>query len=121
MDDMTVFVGAITMLVGAWRAVSETDLKRVLAYSTVSALGLIMMLFGFGSEMAVTAALVYLLAHASYKGTLFLVAGTLEHETGTRDVTELGGLGRAMPATALAGLLAAASMAGVPLVAGVHR
>jgi multicomponent Na+:H+ antiporter subunit A len=115
---MTVSVGAITMLGGAWRAVGETDLKRVLAYSTVSALGLIMMLFGFGSERAVTAGVVYLLAHASYKGTLFLVAGTLEHETGTRDVTSLGGLRRAMPATALAGLLAACSMAGVPLLLG---
>ena len=59
----------------------------MLAYSTVSALGLLMMLFGLGSEMAVTSALVYLVAHAGYKGALFLIAGTLEHETGTRDVT----------------------------------
>ena len=79
------------MIVGAWRGVAETDLKRVLAYSTVSALGLMMMLFGLGSEMAVASALVYLVAHAGYKGALFLIAGTLEHETGTRDVTALGG------------------------------
>ncbi|MCC7497047.1 MAG: DUF4040 domain-containing protein [Bryobacterales bacterium] len=110
--------GAITMIVGAWRAVAETDLKRVLAYSTVSALGLMMMLLGVGTEEAVMAALVYLLAHACYKGALFLVAGTIEHETGTRDITGLGGLRHAMPATALTGALAACSMAGLPLFLG---
>jgi multicomponent Na+:H+ antiporter subunit A len=115
---LTVSAGGLTMLAGAWRAVAETDLKRVLAYSTVSALGLMMMLFGLGSETAATAGLVYLLAHASYKGTLFLVAGTLEHETGTRDVTALSGLGRSMPSTALAGVIGACSMAGVPLLLG---
>ena len=113
-----VTTGAVTMAVGAWRAIAETDLKRVLAYSTVSALGLMMMLLGLGSEHAVTAAFVYLVAHACYKGALFLIAGTLEHETGTRDVLELGGLRSAMPATALAALLAALSMVGVPLFAG---
>ena len=65
-----------------------------------------------------TAALVYLIAHACYKGALFLVAGTLEHETGTRDVTDLGGLRHSMPITALAGTLAACSMAGIPLFLG---
>lgn len=113
-----VTTGAVTMAVGAWQAMAETDLKRVLAYSTVSALGLLMMLLGVGTEHAVTAAFVYLLAHACYKGALFLIAGTLEHETGTRDVLELGGLGSAMPALALAGLLAAVSMAGVPMSSG---
>jgi multicomponent Na+:H+ antiporter subunit A len=113
-----VTTGALTMVLGAWRAIAETDLKRVLAYSTVSALGLMMMLLGFGTEHAVTAAFVYLVAHACYKGALFLIAGTLEHETGTRDVLELGGLRNAMPATALAGVLAALSMVGVPLFAG---
>ncbi len=111
-------VGAITMLIGAARALLETDLKRVLAYSTISALGVLMMLLGIGQSQAVTAALVYLLAHAGYKGALFLVAGTVEHETGSRDVSMLEGLRRAMPATALAAGLAAASMAGVPLFAG---
>ena len=115
---LTVAAGAVTMILGAWRGVTETDLKRVLAYSTISALGLMMMLLGIGSEMAVTSALVYLVAHAGYKGALFLVAGTLEHETGTRDVKALGGLRHAMPATAIAGLLAACSMAGVPMFAG---
>jgi multicomponent Na+:H+ antiporter subunit A len=77
-----------------------------------------MMLLGAGTEAAVTAALVYLLAHACYKGALFLVAGALEHGTGTRDLNALGGLGRSMPAAALAGTLAACSMAGIPLFLG---
>jgi multicomponent Na+:H+ antiporter subunit A len=106
------------MAVGAWRAVAETDLKRVLAYSTISALGVIMLLLGVGTEEAVTGALVYLIAHACYKGALFLIAGTLEHETGTRDITGLGGLSRSMPVTALAGALAAFSMAGIPFFLG---
>jgi multicomponent Na+:H+ antiporter subunit A len=111
-------IAAITIVVGAIRALLETDLKRILAYSTISALGVMMLLFGIGTRAAVTAGLVYLLAHACYKGALFLVAGAVEHETGIRDVSMLAGLGRAMPATALAAGLAAASMAGVPLFAG---
>jgi len=115
---LVVAVGAATMSVGAWRCVAETDLKRILAYSTISALGLLMMLLGVGTETAVTAALTYLCAHASYKGTLFLVAGTLEHETGTRDILQLGGLRQSMPLVSLAGSLAACSMVGVPLLLG---
>ena len=90
-------VAAVTMVVGAFRALLETDLKRVLAYSTISALGILMLLFGMGSAQAVTAGFAYLLAHACYKGALFLVAGAVEHETGTRDVAALGGLRRMMP------------------------
>jgi multicomponent Na+:H+ antiporter subunit A len=111
-------VAAVTMIVGAVRAMVETDLKRVLAYSTISALGILMLLFGIGTAPAVTAGLAYLLAHACYKGALFLVAGAVEHETGTRDVSALAGLRRRMPITALAAGLAAASMAGVPLFGG---
>jgi multicomponent Na+:H+ antiporter subunit A len=111
-------VGAITMVIGAVRAVMETDLKRVLAYSTISALGILMLLFALGTPLATTAGLTYLLAHACYKGALFLVAGAVEHETGTRDVSVLAGLRRAMPKTATAAGLAAASMAGLPLFAG---
>jgi multicomponent Na+:H+ antiporter subunit A len=111
-------VGAVTMLAGAVRATSETDIKRVLAYSTVSALGIMMLLFGIGTSAAVTAGLFYLLAHACYKGALFLLAGAVEHETGTREASDLGGLRQSMPATALAAGLAAASMAGIPLFAG---
>jgi multicomponent Na+:H+ antiporter subunit A len=111
-------VGAVTMVVGACRSVQETDLKRILAYSTVSALGVLMMLLGVGTREAIAAALVYLVAHACYKGALFLVAGAVEHETGARDITALAGLRRAMPLTALAGGAAALSMAGVPLTLG---
>ena len=110
--------GAVTMIGGSYRAVIETDLKRILAYSTISALGVLMLLLGIGTPAAVVGAIVYLLAHACYKGALFLVAGAVEHETGTRDVTALAGLRRAMPQTAVAALLAAASMAGLPLLLG---
>jgi multicomponent Na+:H+ antiporter subunit A len=111
-------VGVVTMVVGAYRSVQETDLKRILAYSTVSALGVLTMLLGVGTREAIAAALVYLVAHACYKGALFLVAGALDHETGRRDITALAGLGRAMPITAVAGGAAALSMAGVPLTLG---
>jgi multicomponent Na+:H+ antiporter subunit A len=110
--------GALTMVVGAYRSVQETDLKRILAYSTVSALGVLTLLLGIGTREAVGAALVYLVAHACYKGALFLVAGAIDHETGTREITALSGLSRAMPLTALAGGAAALSMAGVPLTLG---
>ena len=110
--------GVLTMIGGSYRAVVETDLKRILAYSTISALGFLMLLLGVGTPQAVIAALVYLLAHACYKGGLFLVAGAVEHENGTRDVRVLAGLRRAMPRTALAAMLAAASMAGFPLFFG---
>ncbi len=111
-------IATLTMVIGAIRALLETDLKRVLAYSTISALGILMLLFGMGSPQAVTAGLVYLLAHACYKGALFLVAGAVEHETGTRDVASLGGLRRMMPRTAAGAALAAGSMAGIPLFSG---
>ena len=74
---------------GAYRSVQETDLKRILAYSTLSALGVLTMLLGVGTRDAIVAALVYLVAHACYKGALFLVAGAIDHETGTRDITAL--------------------------------
>jgi multicomponent Na+:H+ antiporter subunit A len=111
-------IATLTMVIGAIRALLETDLKRVLAYSTISALGILMLLFGIGSPQAVTAGLAYLLAHACYKGALFLVAGAVEHETGSRDVASLGGLRRMMPRTAIGAALAAASMAGIPLFFG---
>jgi multicomponent Na+:H+ antiporter subunit A len=111
-------VGAATMVLGAYRSVQETDLKRVLAYSTVSALGVLTMLLGVGTREAIAAALVYLVAHACYKGALFLVAGAIDQEAGTRDITALAGLRRAMPITAVAGGAAALSMAGVPLTLG---
>jgi multicomponent Na+:H+ antiporter subunit A len=111
-------VGALTMVGGAYRAVIETDLKRILAYSTIGALGVLTLLLGIGTRAAAAACLVYLLAHACYKGALFLVAGAIEHETGTRDAGALGGLRHSMPATAVAAVLAATSMAGAPLFLG---
>jgi multicomponent Na+:H+ antiporter subunit A len=105
--------GAITMLIGAFLALRQTDLKRVLAYSTVSALGIMTFLLGLGTEYAVNAAVVFLLGHALYKGTLFLVAGILDHETGVRDTRRLSGLGRPMRLTATAAALGALSMAGL--------
>jgi multicomponent Na+:H+ antiporter subunit A len=115
----TVFpFGALTMLVGAGLALQQTDLKRILAYSTVSVLGMLTMLLGLDTNIAVKAAMVYLLAHALYKGALFLVAGALDHETGARDINKLSGLYRAMPITTMAAALAAISMAGFPPLFG---
>src|SRR4051794_7657126 len=111
-------VGGTTMLVGGWLALVQSDLKRILAYSTVSALGTLTLLLGLGGQLATHAAMAFLLGHALYKGALFLVAGALDHETGTRDVDRLGGLGRAMPVTALAAGVAALSMAGLPPLFG---
>lgn len=111
-------VGAATMLIGGYLALLQTDLKRLLAYSTVSALGMLTLLIGLGSSHALEAAVVLLLAHGLYKGALFLVAGALDHETGTRDVTRLGGLFSRMKITGVAAGLAALSMAGLPPLFG---
>jgi multicomponent Na+:H+ antiporter subunit A len=111
-------VAGITLLGGAFQALAQTDLKKILAYSTVSALGTLMLLLGLGTAASVTAAIVYLVAHAAYKGSLFMVAGIIDHATGTRDVTQLGGLRKLMPITAGIAALAAASMAGLPPLLG---
>jgi multicomponent Na+:H+ antiporter subunit A len=110
--------GAATMLAGALMALFQTDLKRLLAYTTLAALGTLTLLLGIGSVEAVKAALVLLLVHALYKATLFLVAGLVDHETGTRDLALLGGLRAAMPVTAAVALLAGLSMAGLPPLVG---
>lgn len=111
-------IGAVTMLVGAVVSLYQLDLKRILAYSTVSALGTLMLLLGLDTELSIKAAMVFLLVHSLYKGSLFLVAGTIDHETGTRDLNSLGGLHKSMPVTALAACLAALSMAGLPPLFG---
>jgi multicomponent Na+:H+ antiporter subunit A len=113
-----VAVGATTMVVGAFLATQHADLKSILAYTTVMALGTLTMLFGIGTEGAAVAAALYVLAHALYKGALFMVAGAIEHETGTRDVRRLGGLRAAMPITAAAAGLAFLSAAGIPALFG---
>jgi len=111
-------IGAVTMVVAAAMALGQHDLKRILAYSTVAVLGILTMLLGVGTGLAIKTAIVFLVAHALYKAALFMVAGNVDHETGTRDVTVLGGLRRALPWTAAAGLLAALSKAGAPPMFG---
>jgi multicomponent Na+:H+ antiporter subunit A len=110
--------GGVTLVIGAFLALRQTDLKLMLAYTTVASLGLLVMLTGIGHDKAIEAAVLYLVAHALFKGALFMIAGVIDHEAGTRDITVLGGLGRAMPLTFAAALLAAASMGGIPLFAG---
>ncbi|MFO7982173.1 MAG: putative monovalent cation/H+ antiporter subunit A [Desulfuromonadales bacterium] len=113
-----VIFGGATMVTGVVMAVVQTDLKRILAYTTVSSLGTLVFLIGLGVPLALEAALVYLVAHAFYKGALFLVAGAVDHGTGTRDLKQLGGLFRTMPVIGTAAVLAALSMAGVPPLFG---
>ncbi|PZM17124.1 putative monovalent cation/H+ antiporter subunit A [Rhizobium tubonense] len=110
---LPVFGGA-TLIVGTVLAIRQTDLKLKLAYTTVSSLGLLVMLTGFGADYAIEAAVLYLVAHSLFKGALFMIAGIIDHETGTRDSTGLGGLGAAMPLTFAAALGAAISMGGLP-------
>ncbi|PRY71674.1 monovalent cation/H+ antiporter subunit A [Halomonas ventosae] len=111
-------VGMATLLYGAWFALLKTDLKGILAFSTVSHLGLITVLLGIGTPMAVLAALFHILNHATFKAALFMSAGIIDHETGTRELGRLGGLRRAMPVTAVLTSVAGAAMAGVPLLNG---
>ncbi|TYC56484.1 putative monovalent cation/H+ antiporter subunit A [Rhodobacterales bacterium] len=106
--------GGVTLIIGTLLAVRQTDLKLMLAYTTVASLGLLVMLTGTSHEKALEGAVLYLLAHSLFKGALFMVAGTIDHEAGTRDITKLGGLRSAMPITFAAACLAALSMAGLP-------
>ncbi|MCW2307926.1 putative monovalent cation/H+ antiporter subunit A [Rhodobium gokarnense] len=106
--------GGITLISGTLLAVRQTDLKLMLAYTTVASLGLLVMLTGTSIDAAITGAVLYLFAHSLFKGGLFMVAGTIDHEAGTRDITRLGGLGRAMPITFFAAALAGLSMSGLP-------
>jgi multicomponent Na+:H+ antiporter subunit A len=111
-------IGMVTMLTGALATLGQRDIKRVLAYSTLAVLGTLVMLIGIGTDAAIKTAVVYLLAHGLYKASLFMVAGNVDHETGTRDLRVLSGLRRLMPWTALAGILAALSKAGAPPMFG---
>jgi multicomponent Na+:H+ antiporter subunit A len=110
--------GGVTLLAGTLLALRQTDLKLMLAYTTVASLGLLVMLTGVGSDAAIAAATLYLLAHSMFKGALFMVAGLIDHETGVRDIRLLGGLRLAMPVTFAAALLAALSMGGLPPLFG---
>ena len=111
-------VGLITMVFGAAVALFRHDLKSILAYSTISQLGMLVMLLGFSLEAAALAAVLHILNHAAFKAALFMSAGIVEHETGTRDIRRLGGLAKVMPITAAVVTLAAASMAGLPPLGG---
>jgi multicomponent Na+:H+ antiporter subunit A len=110
--------GGVTLLTGALLALRQHDLKLMLAQTTVASLGLLVMLVGFSTDAAILGAVAYLVAHALFKGALFMVAGTIDHETGTRDVRRLGGLARAMPITFASALVAGVSMAGLPPMSG---
>jgi multicomponent Na+:H+ antiporter subunit A len=115
-------VGAVTMLVGAYLALCSSNMKRILAYTTISSLGTLVLLLGIGTSIAIKAAMVFLLAHALYKGALFMMAGAVYHESGTQDVDALGGLRKAMPITALVAGLAAISLAGFgPLLSFIGK
>ena len=109
-----VVTGGFTMLMTAWLALRYADLKQILAYTTTMVLGLLTMLLGVGTEEAIAAMVTFTLVHALYKGALFMLAGNIDHETGTRDLAELGGLRAAMPITMAGGLAAALSMSGIP-------
>lgn len=115
-----VIFGGVTGMLGAWLCWQQHDLKRIMAYSTISALGTLVFLIGLGetSEFAYKAAVVFLIVHSLYKGALFMTAGSVDHGTGTRDVTRLGGLMRPMPYTFAGVLLATISMAGFPPLLG---
>lgn len=110
--------GLVTMLLGAYVAIFQNDLKGLLAYSTISHLGLITLLLGLDSPLALVAAVFHILNHAAFKASLFMAAGIIDHETGTRDIRRLSGLNRTMPFTGRLALVAAAAMAGVPLLNG---
>lgn len=110
--------GLTTLLLGAYFAIFQQDLKGLLAYSTISHLGLITVLLSLGSPLAAVAAVFHIVNHATFKASLFMAAGIIDHETGTRDMRKLGGLIRYMPGTAMLAMVASAAMAGVPLLNG---
>ncbi|NNA09067.1 monovalent cation/H+ antiporter subunit A [Pseudomonas lundensis] len=110
--------GACTLVLGAYCAMFQNDLKGLLAYSTISHLGLITLLLGLNSPLAAVAAVFHILNHATFKASLFMAAGIIDHESGTRDIRKLSGLFKLMPYTATLAMVASASMAGVPLLNG---
>ncbi len=110
--------GFFTMLLGAFLALRSNDLKEILAYSTVSQLGFLIGFYGLGGSSGLRLDLLHVVSHVFYKGALFMVAGIVDHATGTRDVRELGGLARRLPLTAVSALFAAAALAGLPPTTG---
>ncbi len=110
--------GLATLLVGAFFALFKHDIKALLAYSTISHLGLITLLFGIGTPLAAVAGVFHIINHAIFKASLFMAAGIIDHETGCRDMRRINGLWKFMPYTGLLAMMASASMAGVPLLNG---
>lgn len=109
-----IVVGGITMVYSAFHLIFRTDLKGILAYSTISALGILVFLIGLGTQEALIAALVFIVVHALYKASLFLITGIIDHETGTRDITKLAGLRKVLMPVAIAGFIAAVISGGIP-------
>lgn len=116
--NLVTIIGLFTLCMAAFFAIFKEDLKGLLAYSTISHLGLIMCLLGIGSPLAVAAAIFHIINHATFKAALFMIAGIIDHESGTRDLRKLSGLWQLLPFTATLTMITAASMAGVPLTNG---
>lgn len=116
--NIVTFVGLFTLCMAAFFAIFKEDLKGLLAYSTISHLGLIMCLLGIGSPLAVAAAIFHIINHATFKAALFMIAGIIDHESGTRDLRKLSGLWQLLPYTATLTMITAAAMASVPLTNG---
>ncbi|PLW76988.1 putative monovalent cation/H+ antiporter subunit A [Cohaesibacter celericrescens] len=115
-------VGGVTLIMGTWMSLRQTDLKLTLAYTTVASLGLLVLLVGTSNQTAITGAVLYLFAHALFKGGLFMIVGTVDHEAGSRDVTQLGGLRKVMPITFYAAILCALSMSGIyPMIGFIAK
>jgi multicomponent Na+:H+ antiporter subunit A len=110
--------GVVTMLIGSYFAITQTDLKAILAYTTINALGILILLIGIDTKLSIKAAVLFLFIHAFYKASLFMIAGFIEKKTGTRDINELGGLIKSFPITFGIALLALLSMAGLPPMLG---
>ena len=110
--------GMASLVLGAYLAMFQQDLKGLLAYSTISHLGLITLLLSLGSPLGAVAAIFHMLNHATFKASLFMAAGIIDHEAGTRDLRRLSGLFRYMPITGTLAMVASAAMAGVPLLNG---
>ena len=115
---LIVGAGATTLALASFFAIFQNDMKGLLAYSTISHLGLITCLLGIGTPLSVVAAVFHIMNHAIFKASLFMAVGIVDHETGTRDMRVLRGLRKAMPVTAALAIVASASMAGVPLLNG---
>ncbi len=110
--------GAITMILGGYFAYSQTDFKKVLAYTTISALGILVLMLGIDTNISIKAAVIFMLVHALYKGALFMIAGLIDKSAGTRDLRKLGGLFHVMPEASVAAVISLLSMAGLPPMIG---